>query len=175
MKDAMKVFKSFTEVTALAQVNISSLLTLPLQSAALVPGNQSDYSVNDKSHVLGAQTPANQSYRRYTTKSPLYDQTIDWDADLHRPWLDKSAPDPPAMLLLTTFGWNQPNQTAGLELYRGYRTREFLDGIVNHPWFHPTAWEDINSQRIEVSNTTRYYVFLDIEQCGKLRCLISSL
>ena len=74
------------------------------------------------------------------------------------------------MVLLTNFGWNQPNVTAGLEIYRGLRTRMLVHGIINHPWFHPTAWEDINSGRLQVSPTTRYYVFLDRDTCLEMNC-----
>ena len=98
-------------------------------------------------------------------KSPLHDTTLNWSTTVEREWL---LPEKPlAMVLLTNFGWNQPNVTAGLEVYRGLRTRKLVHGIVNHPWFHPTAWEDINSGRLQVSPTTRYYVFLDRETCAE--------
>jgi hypothetical protein len=97
--------------------------------------------------------------------SPLHDQTVTWDSDIHRPWLDPSAPDPPAMLVLTNFAWNHPNQTFGVQQYRGLRSAELYEGVVNHPWFHPTAWEDIQAGRMQISNLTRYYVFLDFETC----------
>jgi len=97
--------------------------------------------------------------------SPLHDHTVNWDSDIHRPWLDPSAPEPPAMLVLTNFAWNHPNQTYGIQQYRGLRSAELYEGIVNHPWFHPTAWEDIQSGRMQISNSTRYYVFFDFETC----------
>jgi hypothetical protein len=97
--------------------------------------------------------------------SPLHDHTVTWDSDIQRPWLDPSAPDPPAMLVLTNFAWNHPNQTYGIQQYRGLRSAELYEGIVNHPWFHPTAWEDIQAGRMEISNLTRYYVFFDFETC----------
>jgi len=65
--------------------------------------------------------------------SLLNDKTVYWSETLLRPWLDPSLPSPPAILILTTFGWNKPNQTAGLEIYRGLWTRELLQGIINHP------------------------------------------
>lgn len=102
-----------------------------------------------------------------TQTSPLNDQTVVWDTTVGRPWLNSSVANPKAMLLLTTFGWNHPNQTFGISQYRNFRTSELLDGIVNHPWFHPTAWDDINTGVMEISNDTRYYVFLDSETCGK--------
>lgn len=95
----------------------------------------------------------------------LYDRTVIWDPAVNRSWLDPAAPDPPAMLVLTNFAWNHPNQTYGIQQYRGIRSAELYEGIVNHPWFHPTAWEDIENGRMQVSNLTRYYVFLDFETC----------
>lgn len=105
-----------------------------------------------------------------TTKAvsvnPLNDQTIAWNTTMPRPWLDDSAKKPPAMILLTNFGWNHPNQTFGIRQYRGLRTVELVEGIVNHEYFHPTAWEELNSGSMEISETTRYYIFLDEEHCG---------
>jgi Exostosin family len=109
-----------------------------------------------------------QSVNRSTVSwhaSPLNDQTLNWSTTVERQWLGPKKP--PAMLLLTNFGWNQPNQTAGLEIYRCLRTRYLVNGVINHPWFHPTAWEDINSGAVELSPTTRYYVFLDRETCAE--------
>jgi hypothetical protein len=45
------------------------------------------------------------------------------------------------------------------------RSTELYEGIVNHPWFHPTAWEEIQSGNRSLSNVTRYYLFLDFETC----------
>lgn len=100
--------------------------------------------------------------------SPLNDKTLPWYSDVDRHWLsdDSDAKSkPPAMLLLTEFGWNHPNQTMGLQLYGGVRARELTEAIVNHPWFHPTAWRDINEGRMSVSNITHYYLFLDHDVC----------
>jgi Exostosin family len=82
---------------------------------------------------------------------------------------------PPAMLLLTNYGWNHPNQTTGLNLYRGVRPKELVQGVINHPWFHPMDWTNaIQHYYTTVKNdnnnnsTTpppRYYVFLDYETC----------
>lgn len=102
-----------------------------------------------------------------TATSPLNDQTIDYDATMHRPWLDDSVPNPPAMIVLTDYAWNQLHLASGQDLYRGYRTMELVEGLVNHPYFHPTGWQDLNSGKMEISNTTRYYIFLDYETCGE--------
>lgn len=98
--------------------------------------------------------------------SPLHDQTLNWSLTVERQWLGTKK-RPRAMLLLTNFGWNQPNQTAGLEIYRCLRTRYLVNGVINHPWFHPTAWEEINSGAMKLSPTVRYYVFLDRETCAE--------
>ena len=98
---------------------------------------------------------------------PLHDHTVKWDSNMYRPWLDPSAPDPPAMLVLTNFAWNHPNQTFGVQQYRGLRSAELYEGVINHPWFHPTAWEDIEAGRMQISNLTRYYVFFDFETCSE--------
>jgi hypothetical protein len=104
--------------------------------------------------------------------SPLNDQTLFYNHTVRRAWIDDSwlggiGEKPPAMLLLTDLAWNQPNQTMGKTIYRGARTRELYEGIINHPWFHPTGWRDLNDGRLEISNTTRYYVFLDRETAGE--------
>jgi Exostosin family len=107
--------------------------------------------------------------------SLLNDKTVTWDPLVDRLWLDDtgSRERPPAMILLTSYGWNRKNQTkALLEYSRQTRESELLDGIVNHPWFHPTAWTDIqdgnhtlrNILGLDDSNgtiTTRFYLFLD--------------
>ena len=95
----------------------------------------------------------------------INDPTVKWNSEIQRLWLDASAPDPPAMLMLTNFGWNHPNQTYGLQQYRSIRSTALYEGVVNHPWFHPTAWDDIQAGRLQTSNSTRYYVFFDIETC----------
>jgi hypothetical protein len=97
--------------------------------------------------------------------SRIHDRTVKWDSLVDRMWLDPSASGPPAMLVLTNFAWNNPNQTYGIQQFRGIRSAELYEGIVNHPWFHPTAWEDIENGRMQISNSTRYYVFFDFETC----------
>lgn len=99
--------------------------------------------------------------------SLINDRTVKWDSDVDRMWLDPISPDPPAMLILTNLGWNHPNQTYGTQFFRGIRSAELYEGIVNHPWFHPTAWQDIETGRMLISNLTRYYVFLDFETCAE--------
>ena len=110
--------------------------------------------------------------------SPLNDQSLFYDVSVKREWLTSnysltsnhtatSAANrpPPAMLLLTDFGWNQVNQTEGKRVYRGVRTRQLVEGIINHPWFHPTAWRDILEGRFAIDPSIHYYVFLDQDTC----------
>jgi hypothetical protein len=184
MKDAMMSFQDgFNDITDRAAVssatnaylNESDLQTVQEEEEAEKKiKKNSDIIIGEATTVLSSSnaTRANittSSNMTASQESPLNDQTVHWDASIHRPWLDPDSPNPPGMLLLTTYGWNQPNQTMGITLYRNFRTAELLNGIVNHPWFHPTAWDDINSGKMELSNETRYYVFLDSETCGKFQ------
>lgn len=126
---------------------------------------------SDKESVVVSEKPMlaipdNRS-EEYSHWSPLRDKTLYYDPDVERLWLmDSLKEKPPAMLLMTSIGWNNENLTWGLEKYRGLRTRELVQGVINHPWFHPTAWDDFQSGRLEISNTTRYYVFFDRDTCG---------
>ena len=116
-------------------------------------------------------------------KSPLRDKTIRWKKNVDRIWMiqDESKADgddkqslqqqqssetlPPAILVLTNYGWNKRNPYFGRGYIRSWRQRELLEGIVNHPWFHPEAWNEIQAGTRSVLNSTRYYVFLDMETC----------
>ena len=101
------------------------------------------------------------------------DVTIDWNETMHRPWLEFSASSstiqrdqpPPYMVLLTDWGWNHPNHTHALTFLRSMRERELYRAIVNHPYFHPKAWQDIRDGILPISKYTHYYVFADILQC----------
>jgi hypothetical protein len=48
------------------------------------------------------------------------------------------------------------------------RLRQFADGIINHKWFHPTAYQDLNEGRMQILYTTQYYIFLDRDMCGEM-------
>jgi hypothetical protein len=122
------------------------------------PGEYLMQAPNNSEEILAA-------FQINETNSPLRDKTVTWDTSIHRLWLDPAIEEPPAMILLTSLGWNHENQTFGLSLYRGIRTSELYEGIINHALFHPTAWDDIESGRMSISNTTRYYIFVDYETC----------
>jgi hypothetical protein len=93
-------------------------------------------------------------------ESPLHDRTLNWSTTTQRLWLYPKN-HPPAMLLMTNSGWNNPNTTAGLEVYRGMRGCELVQGVIMHRWFHPTAWEEINSGKLALSPTTRYFFWIE--------------
>lgn len=86
------------------------------------------------------------------------DKTIplpDWSAAL------PIHPDQPAQILLTNYGWNHPNQTFGLSFARSIRQTQLLQGIVQHPWFHPIDWDEVSARPTNITT----YVFLDVEMC----------
>ena len=129
--------------------------------------------------------------------SLIHDETLEWDPHVYRPWLDPNAQPPPAVIVLTSFGWNHRNQTWGRMFARGIRERELFTGVINHPWFHPTLWDELEQlyqkrprqqqqQQPAGSNGpllattinnnmttrlppsgTRIYIFLDQPQCGE--------
>jgi hypothetical protein len=108
--------------------------------------------------VTPATTTTSQSN---SSQSPLNDKTLYWNSYIHRPWLSNTTTTiPPYMLLITNYGWNQPNQTLGIQIYRCIRMREFHQAIVNHPYFYPHSWDTI-----AIRNDTRYYIFLDRDTC----------
>jgi Exostosin family len=80
---------------------------------------------------------------------------------------------PPYKVLLTNFEWNHHDQTIGLNKTRSIRATEILMGVVNHPYFDPTDWDEVNRRVVEDASssggprneTTRFYVFLDAETC----------
>ena len=161
-----------------------NFLFIPLEHSEII-----DATINGRT-VSGGVPPAN-NHAFLVKENPLNDKSITWDPSVDRMWLDPRReegrplsllPTPPAMILLTSYGWNQVDQTVALSQYsRQTRERELLDGIINHPWFHPTAWDDIenendnstvtiqsilgrtNNDSDEAMNiTTRFYIFLDI-------------
>jgi hypothetical protein len=125
----------------------------------------------------------------------LHDGTIKLSPCVERPWIGwppdgryrgrrtsrRGAPPPPYKILLTNFGWNHPDQQVGLKGFRYLRSRELLQGIVDHPYFDPVDWDDLNngilladeafgkqqasSGVMPADGSTRYYVFLDTETC----------
>lgn len=101
----------------------------------------------------------------------LHDPTVHLSPCLPRPWLLKERRDndtaemPTIKLLLTSYGWNQPDARKGYQHPRSLRQRELLQAIVDHPMFDPTAWDEYESGRRIMDPTVRHYVFLDVETC----------
>lgn len=94
--------------------------------------------------------------------TPLHDKTLRWNATISRAWLKKKGPRPPAVVTLSSLYWNHPNQTFGLTHFRTKRSTQLLQGVLNHPWFHPTAWDDLVQGKWS-NDSTRIYAFFDYE------------
>lgn len=95
------------------------------------------------------------------------DPTLYWDPNVERLWLDgnnTSQKRPPAQILLTNVGWNNPANNA-LLVPRSLRETWLFEGVINHPWFLPTGWQDIESGVTQVDPSVLYYVFMDFFQC----------
>lgn len=105
--------------------------------------------------------------------SPIYDQTLEWDPHLRRVWLDyesrvsdsSSLERPPYMIVLTSYEWNQRNQRKAMRYSRSIRSTQLYQAIVNHPFFHPHAYQQIRNGTRAVDPTLTYYVVLDVETC----------
>ena len=109
----------------------------------------------------------------YWPSSLILDKTLEWDPTVYRPWLDKSIDPmlrPPAMILMTSYGWNQPDQQEGIQMVRSIRESDLYTGVINHPWFHPTLWNDIENGTVDIADIphdTKFFVFVDMPQCGE--------
>ena len=110
--------------------------------------------------------------KRLLEQHRLHDESLQqrMDPTVSRPWieldpLDRNKARPPAMLLLSNVGWNHPNKTVGQSFSRMKRHARLVNGILNHPWFHPTAWEDIEHGKLGIDPKVRYYVFPDWATC----------
>mmetsp|Transcript_8145 Transcript_8145/g.10953 ORF Transcript_8145/g.10953 Transcript_8145/m.10953 type:complete len:558 (-) Transcript_8145:355-2028(-) len=102
------------------------------------------------------------------TERLINDVTLFWNTTMERPWLEPNATekcDSP-MLLMTDIGWNHPDQNVGLKSNRHKREMEIFTALVNHPWFHPTAWDDIESGKMKITKGCNYYVFADVTECN---------
>ena len=77
---------------------------------------------------------------------------------------------PKAKILLTDFGWNQPNQTEGIKYTRSTRMREIAQAVIDHPLFDPTFYWTESMDQAAASRQAfdpyiQYFVFLDVETC----------
>jgi hypothetical protein len=74
---------------------------------------------------------------------------------------------PTTKLILTDFGWNQPEQDKGKEMVRSIRQRELLQAVIDHPLFDPNfKWSEMEATpSFNFSQNLQYFVFLDVETC----------
>ena len=99
----------------------------------------------------------------------LNDRTIRLSPNVRRPWVSyhqgETVERPKRKLILTDFGWNHPNQTYALSSFsRSIRSRELLQGYVDHPDFDPFfKWSDSVEGEIAIDPTMEYVVLMDIE------------
>jgi hypothetical protein len=47
-----------------------------------------------------------------------------------------------------------------------------MEGVLNHPWFHPTVWGDMVAGRWPDDDDTRIYAFFDYEMVSIGRCVL---
>lgn len=104
-------------------------------------------------------------------KSPLVDQTLCYRDDIQREWLESNQEVlPPVMLMLTSIGWNNPKpgkKFPRYTWYRGLRTRELVEGVINHKWFHPGGSSMFMDRTMEFHSNVTYVFFLDFETCAE--------
>jgi hypothetical protein len=81
---------------------------------------------------------------------------------------------PPPKIFMTNYGWNHFNQSHALNFVRSQRQRDLVQAVQNHPWFHPTGWQDSfhannsyyqDNNDNNTNNPQHVYVFLDLETC----------
>lgn len=139
-----------------------------------VPQQASIYSENVSSSFIadnvGSPSTLRESNHEVSIESPLNDKTLMWDSSVDRVWMrtNQHVERPPAVLTLTNLYWNHRNQPyRGLKNFRTKRTRELIEGVINHPWFDPTVWEELvqkgGSSRWKNDTSTRIYVFFDYD------------
>ncbi|GKY93015.1 hypothetical protein MPSEU_000270000 [Mayamaea pseudoterrestris] len=133
-------------------------------------------TVSSISYAITDQRKANLNLEQYNGEyrtgskhisSFINDPTIRLDPNVSRPWMyDPALPQPTYKLILTDIGWNQVNVTKGLLSSRSLRSRELLQGTVDHPNFDPSVrWSQIVDGTLSLDKRTQYYVFLDVETC----------
>jgi hypothetical protein len=129
---------------------------------------ETEQARSDKGSQQGRTSFTAKSQRNSPARLFISDRTVSLDPNTSRPWLsDLTLPQPPYKLILTDIGWNHQNRTLGLQFSRFKRSRELLQGMLDHPYFDPTIqWSQVvNGTQTLDTNTSRYYVFLDVETC----------
>jgi len=169
-------FKVIIFTIAIATINLWTTTFLLDQISTSTTTKQEKFSSPALRNILQREHQQDREFEDLKTKktSPLHDQTLFYNNSIHRSWLLQQQDDttsaenkhPPYMLLLTNFGWNHENQTGiGLQTRRFQLSTRLYEGIINHEYFHPTAWQDLESGKMKINERVRYYVFLDAETC----------
>ena len=156
--NAHYVHGTFYQLAAMSSNSI--VLTGNLTALTSQKGATEGINVSNKYKYRSDRDPQKESL--------AYDKNLKWDPTVERPWLyDNLAQDdePPLQILLTSYGWNHPNVTLGLQTPRSLRETDLMEGLINHPWFHPMGWNDLQSRQVPVRHDIYYYVFLDKFTC----------
>lgn len=105
----------------------------------------------------------------------INDATVTLDPIIDHPWVryhldpkNTSFEKPKVRLVLTDFGWNHPDATKGLSYSRCKRSRELLQGYIDHPHFDPTfQWTHHLDHRdnIDTDPEVQTIVLMDLESC----------
>jgi len=144
------------------------------EEAAADTEEEADTKANTDADTATETQRSSSSSTSHRIPRLINDITLTWNETMHRPWLDNqrdnhsNTSQPPFMILLTNVGWNHPNQTYGLTMPRSLRERELFEGIVNHPYFHPTAWEEMRNGSMPIPKGSNFYVFADVSQCQEI-------
>jgi len=103
----------------------------------------------------------------------INDPTIELDKAIDHPWvryhIDSARNEKPKLrLVLTDFGWNHPDTTDGLSYFRTKRSRELLQGYLDHPYFDPTfRWTEhlTTPSDIDTDPSVQTIILMDLESC----------
>lgn len=151
---------------------VALLLRFELLSRSAFPPIFSRHGVQPLLRRAPPATPQKPPPAHTVARSPLYDPTLSWDPAAPRPWMDPGLHPlqrPPAALLLTDLGWNGPDPHERLAQPRFVRETELYTALVNHPWFHPTLWQDLQQDpTLKLDPDVRYYVFVDRMGCTEM-------
>ena len=138
--------------------NISSLSQLSIMIATLEGDANTAWS-----STVGLQPQLKHRQNPTPTHSLINDKTLHWDVHVEWPWLQqdlKNKNKPQVQILLTNVGWNHPNQTCAVKNHpQSLHERSLMEGVVNHPLFHPAGWDYVESGRTPVQDNICCYGF----------------
>jgi len=154
--DTDKIYSALNDQTKMTTYTRNMLqISAPFNDSSKVKEDATAKQYEIKEEIVG-ETPSTEDHVKEEIVYKLNDQTISWPD-----WATSRQQDAPAQILLTNYGWNHPNQTKGLTFARSIRSKQLLEGILQHPWFRPVTWDEVSPH--PTNKTT--YVFLDIEMC----------